>query len=225
MNQVPRKSNLFVAAVILAALFLAGFPLTLQAQSFQGIIEFTITTDQGTMPMTYMTKGENVRVEMEGRPGMKAAFLIDAKENKSVMLMEQMKMYMEVSAPPAADSGKPKPQITKTGKTQKILGYDCQQFLIKDGEMQSEVWVTKELGTFQMFRMASRERNNNAEAWQKMVGSEGGFPLLAITKEGDTQISKMAATKVEKKSLSDDLFKIPDGFKLFDSSMMGRPRH
>ena len=224
MNRVPRTFNLFVAAVILTALFAVSFPTILQSQTFEGVVEFTVTGDQGTMPMIYMMKGDNVRVEMEGRPGMKAAFLIDAKENKSVMLMEQMKMYMEMPAPPAADSGKPKPEITKTGKTQKILGYNCQQFLIKDGELQSEVWVTKELGTFQMFKMGSRERNSNAEAWQKMVGSEGGFPLLATTKEGDTQTSKMVATKIEKKSLDDALFKIPEGFKQFDSSMMRRPR-
>jgi hypothetical protein len=72
--------------------------------------------------------------------------------------------------------------------------------------------------------MAGRGGKGNSEAWQKMIGSEGGFPLLAITKEGDTQVSKMEATKVDKKSLDDALFKIPEGYKQFDASMMGRPR-
>ncbi len=224
MNQFLRKSNLTAAAVILTALLVASLSSRLRAQSFQGVVEYTVTTEQGTMPMTYMMKGDNVRVEMEQQPGRKAAILIDSKENKSIMLMDQMKMYMDLPAPPPGDSTAPKPEITKTGKTQKILGYDCQQFIVKDGDMQSEVWVTKDLGPFQMLRMAGRQGKGNAEAWQKMIGSEGGFPLLATTKEGDTQISKMVATKVEKKSLDDALFKVPDGYKQFDSSMMRRSR-
>ena len=138
--------------------------------------------------------------------------------------MDKMKMYMEMPAPPVADSSLPKPEITKTGKSQKILDYECQQYLVKEGETASEVWITKGLGTFQMFRMAGRGRNSNAQAWQKMVGSEGGFPLLASTKNGDAEISKMMATKIEKKSHDDALFKIPDGYKRFDASMMGGPR-
>lgn len=224
MNRVPRTFNLLAAAVILTAFFAVNVPTILQAQTFEGVVEFTVTGEHGTMPMTYMMKGDNVRVEMEQQPGRKAAILMDAKENKSIMLMDQMKMYMDLPAPPPADSTTQKPEITKTGKTQKILGYDCQQFLIKHGDMQSEVWVTKDLGPFQMLRMAGRQGKSNAEAWQKMIGSKGGFPLLAITKEGDTQISRMEATKVEKKSLDDALFKIPDGYKQFDASMMRRPR-
>lgn len=224
MNHVPRKPSLVTAAVIFAALCTATLPSVLWAQTFEGVVEYSVTTGEGTMPMTYMMKGNNVRVEMEGRPGMKAVFLIDAKKNKSIMLMEKMKMYMEMPAVPPGDSDEPKPEITKTGKTQKILGYECQQFLVKEGDNESEVWVTKELGKFQMFEMGGPQGKSNEEAWQKMIGSEGGFPLLATTKEGDEQLSKMVATKVEKKSLDDALFKIPDGYKAMDSSMMGRPR-
>jgi len=224
MNQFFGKISLTAMMLTLIALVLAASPSLVRAQTFEGVIEFTVTGERGTMPMTYMMKGDNVRVEMEGRPGMKADFLIDTKENKSYMLMEQMKMYMELPAPPPPDSSAPKPEITKTGKTQKILGYDCEEFLIKDGDRNSEVWITKDLGPFQLFKMGGRQGQNNVEAWQKMVGSEGGFPLLATTKEGDTEISKMVATNVEKKSLDDSLFKIPEGYKQFDSSMMRRPR-
>lgn len=224
MKQNHRNSDLRLTAMLIVALFVAGPTHSVRAQSFEGVVEFSITTERGTMPMSYMVKGDNVRIEMEGRPGMKAAVLIDAKEGKSIMLMDQMKMYMDVPKPPAGDSSQAKPEISKTGKTQKILDYTCEQYLIKDGEMQSEVWITKELGAFQMFHMASRDRNAKAEAWQKIIGSEGGFPLSATTKNGDEQISKMVATKVEKKSLDEALFKIPEGYKQFDPSMMGRPR-
>jgi hypothetical protein len=224
MNNSSKRFSFTAAAAVSALLLVAGLPSLLRAQSFEGVVEYTVTTEEGTIPMTYMMKGDNVRVEMEQQPGRKAAILMNAKENKSIMLMDQMKMYMDLPAPPAADSSTPKPEITKTGKTQKILGYTCQQFLVKEGDRQSDVWVTKELGAFQMLRMRGRGGKASAEAWQKMIGSEGGFPLLAVTKEGDSQVSKMEATKVDKKSLDASLFKIPEGYKQFDASMMGRPR-
>jgi hypothetical protein len=224
MNNFSGRFSLAACVLAITLLVLVGSPAQLRAQSFEGTVEYSITTEEGTMPMTYMMKGDNVRIEMEQAPGRKAAILIDGKENKSVMLMDKMKMYMELPAPPSPDADAPKPEITKTGKTQKILGYDCQQFVVKEGDAESDVWVAKGLGTFQMFKMGGPRGKSNAEAWQKLIGSEGGFPLLATTKEGDSQISKMEATKVEKKSLDDALFKIPEGYKQFDASMMTRPR-
>jgi len=223
MKQISSKSGFAAIAASLIVFSLLSSPAVLQAQSFEGVIEFSVTTERGTMPMTYMVKGDNVRVEMQGPRGMKATVLIDTKKNKSVMLMDQMKMYMETPQMPPPDTTQPKPEITKTAKTQKILGYECQEYLVKQGANESDVWVTKDLGPFQMFRMGGPRGQSNAEAWQKAIGNEGGFPLLASTKEGDEQLSKMEATKVEKKSLDDSLFKIPDDYKPMDASMMRRP--
>jgi hypothetical protein len=223
MKQILRNTGFGATAAILAAFFVGILPSVLQAQSFEGVVEYKVTTEEGTMPMTYMMKGDNVRVEMEGRPGMKMVLLLDTKEGKTVMLMEKMKMYMEMPSTPPPESDEAKPEVTKTGKSQKILGYECQQFLVKEGDKSSDVWITKELGKFQMFKMGGPRGRNNDEAWQKLIGDEGGFPLLATTKEGDEQLSKMEATRIEKKSLDDVLFKIPDGYKPMDSSMMRRP--
>jgi hypothetical protein len=211
-------------ATLALLLVVVGMPTQLRAQSFEGVVEYTVTTEEGTMPMTYMSKGDNVRVEMEGRPGMKAVILMDTKANKSTMLMEQMKMYMEMPSAPSTDEETTKPEITKTGKTRKILGYDCQEYIVKEGDEVTDVWVTKDLGKFQMFRMGGPGAKKEADEWQKIIGSENGFPLLATTKNGDDQVSKMVATKVDKKSLDNALFQIPEGFKAMDPSMMRRPR-
>ena len=223
MKQHSRKSSLATIAFVCVAVAVLGLSSLLRAQTFEGVVEYSVTTERGTMPMKYMKKGDNVRVEMEGPQGMKATILINEKDNKSVMLMDQMKMYMKMPTPPMGDSTAPKPEITKTGKSQKLLGYDCQQYIVKEGNQATEVWITKDLGPFQMFRMGGPRGQSNAEAWQKAIGNEGGFPLLATTKEGDEQLSKMEATKVEKTSLDDALFKIPDDYKPMDSSMMRRP--
>ena len=224
MKQDQRRHVARVPFTVMVMLLAAAPTKSVRAQSFEGVVEFSITTEQGTIPMTYLMKGDNIRVEMEGPGGRKGTVLMDAKEGKSVMLMDQMKMYMELPTPPPPDSSEAKPEITKTGKTQKILGYECQQFIIKDAETKSEVWVTKDLGTFRMAGMGRRDRGSRAEAWQKIIGSEGAFPLQATTQKGDEQVSKMIATKIEKKSLDESLFKIPEGYKKFDASMMRGPR-
>lgn len=218
LRSVPLAVVLVVSAVIL------GITSDLRAQSFEGTIEFTATTERGPISMNYMMKGDNVRFESEGRPGMKAVILVNVKDNKTVMVMDQMKAYMEFDVPHTQGTEKPKPDIKKTGKSKKILGYACEQYLIKDGTRETDVWVTKALGKFQLFRMGGRQQQAEAEAWQEAVKNESAFPLFAVTREGDKEVSRMEATKIEKKSLDDSLFKIPEGYKKFDSSMMGRPR-
>ncbi len=224
MKQLYGKTAARMLAIALAAMFVAGMAFTVHSQTFEGVVEFSVSTPEGHIPMTYMAKGDNARVDMEGRPGMKAAILINVKEKKTVMLMEGMNMYMNIPAPKPEDMPESKPEISKTGKTQEILGYTCEQYIIKDGDMQSEVWVTKDLGSFAMFRMGPPGRGAKEEAWQKVIGSEGGFPLKAMTKSGDESVNEMIATKIEKKSLDDGLFQIPEGYKPFDPSKMGGPR-
>jgi Domain of unknown function (DUF4412) len=224
MKQPHGKTAARMLALFAIAFFVAGTSSAVRSQTFDGVVEFTVTSEEGTMPMTYMEKGNNVRIEMEGRPGMKAAILINVKDKKATMLMEKMKMYMPIPEPKASETSGPKPEITKTGKTQEILGYKCEQVIIKYGERQTEVWITKDLGPFAMFQMGPPGKASREEEWQKVIGKEGGFPLKAVTTLGDKKVNEMTATKVEKKSLDNALFQIPEGYKQFDPSMMGGPR-
>ncbi len=218
-----KQASRFLALFTLFLLFII-VPSHVLAQSFEGVIDFALTSESGNGSLTYMVKGSNVRVETEGRQGMKVVFLIDVKENKTYMIMDPMKMYMETPQPTTEESSdKPKFEISKTGKTQTILGYACEEYLVKDGDKQTNVWVTKDLGTFELFRMGGGRQRNNVDAWQKAIG-KSGFPLLATTKMGDKEAGSLKAIKVEKKSVDDALFKIPEGYQKFDNSMMRRPR-
>jgi hypothetical protein len=39
--------------------------------------------------------------------------------------------------------------VEKTGKTMEILGYNCEQYIVKDEDgSESEIWATKALGAF-----------------------------------------------------------------------------
>lgn len=224
MKRYTRMNLPLVLVLALSAILMTGSLVSVTAQTFEGVVQFTATSERGTIPITYIIKGDHARVEFEGRPGQTMALLINGKENKTVMLMDQMKMFMEVPVPEMQQTDKAKPEMTKTGKTQKILGYNCEQVLVKEGDQEAEVWVTSELGKFQMFRMGGRQQQNNFEAWQKAFAGGAAFPLLVVSKKGESQVSKLEATKVEKKSVDDSLFKVPDGYQKFDAAMMGKPR-
>jgi hypothetical protein len=194
------------------------------AQSFEGVVSVNATSERGTVPMTYMIKGDDARMEFEGRPGMKAVMLIIGKEKKSYMLMSQMNSYMELPSGEGEGTTK-KPEITKTGKTQKLLGYACEQLVVKHGELESEIWVTKQLGKFVMFRTeGGPQQQSSGDTWQESLAGGNWFPLLATTKQGEKERGKYEVTKIEKKELDASLFKIPDGYSKFDRSLMQRPR-
>ncbi len=213
-------------SILTTLLFLVSFaslPSQLLAQKFEGTVEFTITRGETIIPVTYMMKGDNVRVETEGRPGMKAVILMDTRENKTTMVMDAMKMYMEMPVPVRKDSGTSKYTFKKTGKTQKLLGYDCDEYVFTDGKTEASVWGTKALGAFAHYGMGGRP-GSNADGWESAIGTDGGFPLLAVIKTEDGNESTFKATKIEKKSLDEALFKIPEGYQKMDASMMRRPR-
>jgi hypothetical protein len=196
-----------------------GSLVPLKGQTFEGVVQFNVTSSLGEMPMTYMIKGEKVRMEYEGQPRMKGVVLLDGKENKAYMLISQMNAYMELPAGQALEGTRTKPAITKTGKTQKILGYDCEQLIIKDAGTVTEAWVTKAIGKFQKFGMGGGMQQEKQDDWQDNLAGSGMFPVRVVTKEGDTETSKMEVTKIEKKSLDASLFKIPEGYRKMNMPM------
>lgn len=87
--------------------------------------------------------------------GQSAFFMVyDMKNQAAVNIMPAQKMYMVIDLKKMKEKMKSKtdnqesdkPIITKTGKTEKILGYNCEQYLIKTNKAESLVWVTKDLG-------------------------------------------------------------------------------
>ena len=111
LKNIARVTSLSVGLLSFAA-----------AQSFEGVIEMQVKSlnQESLMPMKYFVKGDFIRMEMQSPQG-EMAMIMDSKNKKTVMLMPQMQSYMErtIDAPPAGEAKKS--EITKTGKTEKIL--------------------------------------------------------------------------------------------------------
>ncbi|MEX2117659.1 MAG: DUF4412 domain-containing protein [Bacteroidota bacterium] len=190
---------------------LISIPLiVVPAQDFEGVINFTM--DESS-PMEYFTKGEMVRMQLE-MPGMKMAIVVNSKTGAAFMLMTESKVYMEMNLKdlPAPKGAEEDIDFQKTGKTVTILGYTCEQVLIRQRGMEVEMWVTKGLGRFVHSNFNAGPKSPAVKKIEDELTSKGYFPLRMISKSEDQGEFRMEALSVTRKPLKKDLFVIPNGF-------------
>ena len=193
------------------------------AAAFEGVAHFKSSTQEGYgSEFDYFIKGEKARMETQGDRHGKAAIILDLPAKKVVMLMAQQKMAMEMPMGEPTAGQKDKAELVRTGKTQTLLGYPAEQLLYKSDEGETEIWGAKGLGYFG--GMHGRPgAGEGSPAWTRELKAQGLFPLLVINKSKDgKEVGRLEATKVEKKSLSDDLFVVPPDYKKFDRDSMTR---
>ncbi|MBI3568161.1 MAG: DUF4412 domain-containing protein [Gemmatimonadetes bacterium] len=204
------------------ALLLAVLATPLAAQSFEGAIAMTVTSDNGKAnALDYLVKGSKLRMEMAGGRGGPMVVIFDMAERKMLMMMDAQKMYMEQSIPdpaPIAEKAKPA-KIARTGKTETIAGYTCEHVIVTEADAStSDVCVAKGLGTWRM-PGGGRGGPPKEPEWQSGLG-DGGFPLKV--QKGDKVMVEV--TKVDKKTLDAALFAPPAGYQKFDMGAMMRKR-
>jgi len=213
------------------------------AKTFEGKVSLAITAEKGkAMELNYSIKGQMLRTDMNAE-GHDVATIMDLSKLEMLMLMSEQKMYMvmPIKKPveqAAAKSGESNAEIEVTGKTETILGYKCNQILVKDKNTVTEVWAAEGLGAFMgmggggggggggglagMFGGGQRKSSANAAKWEEAVKGKGGFPLRVISRDAKgKETFKMEATKIEPGSLPDSLFSPPAGYQKFEMPNFG----
>ncbi len=123
--------------------------------AFEGRVVFKMNDGKSDIHVTYLLKNQLVRTEIAGGSQGSAVAIMDFENNKTILLIKEMQMYMEApldsiqgASSPDLDQ-KPSINVEKSGKTMEILGYNCAQYIVKDEDgSESEIWATKALGTF-----------------------------------------------------------------------------
>lgn len=93
---------------------------------------------------------EGAIMSVTGSAGMNMIFdfthetmiMLNEKDMTAIVMSSAMGTAMANKQVDAAGT----PTIVKTGKTKKILGYNCDEYLITDEKHTSNVWVTSEIG-------------------------------------------------------------------------------
>jgi len=224
MNPLLR---LFAVATLLTASFA-------HAASFEGKVTLNLSTGKDrSQALDYSIKGTAVRIDLASE-GHTFASIMDLQKMEMLMLMPDQQMYMVMpikdKIEQAVDTAMAKePDIVKTGRTETILGYSCDEYVSKDRDTTTEIWLAEGLGTFMglgssggMGGMFGGGKAKAAKGWEEKFKGKGGFPLRVISRDAKSRETfKMEATKIEAGTLPASLFQAPEGWQKFSMPNMG----
>jgi hypothetical protein len=211
------KSYKSILTAVFAFYIVLSFNPNAQAQDFEGIIYFETPSEGSQMgELAYKIKGSKVRMEM-GEGQQSAAIIYQPEKSESIVLINQMKAYMKMDMNDEEKAGQNLEEwenstLDKSGKRKTIAGHSCEIWEVENenGEKYT-LCMAQGLGTF--MTPGNPMNQKNAPAWAKMIAREGYMPLEVIKTDSGTQKVQMRATKIERKSLDDALFKIPEGYR------------
>jgi hypothetical protein len=206
------------------------------AKTFEGKVTLAMSAENGRpQVMDYAIKDQKLRMDISAE-GNQVSTIMDVQKQEMMMLMPEQRMYMVIPVKKAMDkvienaNSDPNVNVESTGKTEKILGYNCEQLIVTDKERKTvtEMWVASELGMFMGLGGGGGggpfggRKNAAAAKWEEVLKGKGGFPLRVITRDAKgKQTLKMEATKVEPGSLPDSMFAPPAGYQKFQMPDMG----
>jgi len=211
---------------LLATLFAATALCATSAQSqtartFEGVMRFRGEVEHRTVEMIYMAKGSKVRQEfpIENR---RFVMLLDHRSGEMTTLDDEHKSYIVRNLHDLSGDDGEMPKITRLAGAERILGHDCEHFLIEspDVDLKAEVCAAKGLGLFNGGSDMSWAPGNSASQRALVAKNteyarilrEGFLPLKFTTISEDGTRATMVATSVEAKQLDASVFMPPVGY-------------
>lgn len=211
---------------------------TAPAGAFEGAITANLYAAGQPSVLKYAIKGQRARVETNLAQGgtATAIVLMDLSAGSQTMLMPQAKTYMTLDLNDAKLKGMAERmgksadqplKITATGKTETIAGHTCEQWVMDNGQQQTQMCFAKGLGFFggasgpggvlsQLKNLPFGEQaKTTLEANPEFAkfAASGAFPLkIAQVENGQTK-PILEVTSVERKPLDDSLFTVPADYK------------
>lgn len=217
----------------------AGGGLALGLSGFEGEVTVSMHSSEDPKPvppMTLQVKGGKLRLDLPqgvgagGNPGG-AYFVLSAPEKKAFTVIERehIAMLMDFgmlgsqlkSFAPPASPGQPEalpsspPKITKTGRTDTVAGYRCEDWEISDSRGRTgTVCVANEGAPWLELPTLGLTAE---QAWAREIADGRHFPLRFIGySETGAEHTRIEVTRLEKKSILDARFELPPGYRMMD---------
>lgn len=203
--------------------------------AFEGKVALNITAGKDkSQALEYSIKDTSIRIDMTAE-GQSFASIMDMKKMEMLMLMPSEQMYMvmpmrDTVEKAAKNMDGKEPDVEKTGRTETILGYKCEEYISRDKNSTTEIWIAEGLGAFMglgesgggpMGGMLGGKKKAS-RGWEEKFKGKPGFPLRVVSRDGKSKETfRMEATKVEPGSLPASLFQPPAGWQKFQMPNMG----
>jgi Domain of unknown function (DUF4412) len=208
-------------------LLLTGIFLSFQASAqFEGVIEsVNLTSDESGATLQFVmriwVKNDMVKLEMSSIGKTPASSLLYRRDaGKVLMFNDEEKTFFEIpQGDPARDEARGTMKddglkVRHTGKKKKIMGYPCEQFLLRSGEAETEYWGTKGLSALaSSLSRATGTDNQVGAGLNDDLMKMGYFPLVAVTKLGGRVLESSEVTRLEARAVPQETFEIPTGYK------------
>lgn len=225
--------NLLLRLLAVGSLLTAS--LSSAADAFEGKVSLAMSAGkEKPQTLNYSMRQDAMRMDMTAEGGKSFAMIMDLKKLEMIMLMEEQKTYMvmpmkQTIEKAVANAEIKDPDIQKTGRTETILGYKCDEYITKDKKTTTEVWIAHGLGAF----MGMGENGGGGmgglfggkkktDGWQEKFKGKPGFPLRVISRDAkNKETFRMEATKIEPGALPASLFQPPAGWQKFQMPDLG----
>ncbi len=191
-------------ALIALAPALAG------AQSFEGVITSKLGAKSDAKLQTVQVKGNRWRLDTEfGGGPMGRGSIISDGEGGVMMLVPARKMYTRPPALQGKAGNLSDNTFTATGKKDKVIGYECEYFTMKDASSPNDVvqWcITSALG---FLGFTPGQKLSNGAVLRKQF-PKGFFVLKELDDKGAVSFE---VVKVDRKSVDASVFAPPPDYK------------
>jgi hypothetical protein len=202
---------------------------------FEGALTMHMTSPHRAVAddITFLSKGDKLRFDAPpSHHGEHTHVIFESATKQMLVVLDAQKSYMELDLPkaiaatPQAAGKVPStpPTVTKTGKHEKIAGYDCEDWDIKDSNgKQAQACIAEGVSFIDFASIGpGAAAAGSPSAWLDELHGKKLFPLRAIDFDAaGKESSRMEVTKIEKKKLDDSLFAIPAGYKKIEMPHFG----
>jgi hypothetical protein len=218
--------------------FLTGFE-----GEIDGFVKDEKTSGGQQTPIAVMIKNAKIRFEVpealaKSAPanplGDKGYVIVDTTAKKLFFVSDAKKEAIELdinSAGKAMQGAHPTPgphgaapqapptKVTKTGKTETVAGYTCEDWDIASDHKEGTVCMASDGPSWLSLPTTGIPSD---QAWMLDLLDGKHFPLRYVVygKDGATEESRVEVTKIDKKPQQDSEFQVPAGYKTIDLEKM-----
>jgi hypothetical protein len=217
--------NQSITKIMIAISFLLFFTssLSIAQDKFQGKVTFEVSDVGQNQQISYSVKGNKFLIQpVDGEGAGKGSMIYDGDKKTMIVIMNEQKMYMEMPIDPMDEISKDESigpdYFVKTGNSQDVLGYSCDEFEFKNEDKKGLALMTKELGSFLFMDDPNSGENSQ---WQKEIMREGYFPMLVKEENSSGELETVfKVIELKPMNLDDKMFSAPPGYTKFDMPNM-----